>query len=119
MKETNISFPGPSIVETAPAQMQGAHEVKLKRGAAQEAKMQQDFNDFNNTKRYVIENLDYLKDRVIPMDVDQITNLPSHNCILVNDLLLYSYTDVEEIIKRGKEIDAEEDKAKAEAEPVN
>ncbi len=93
--------PTPSIVHFEPAtQVVKFDEFKTARYKAQ---LNRDFDEFNKTKRYVIDNIEYLKGRVIPMEVYSIINCPTHECVIVNDLYIYPYTEMEELIKSAKE----------------
>ncbi len=92
-------IPAQIIFEQA-SQVVKFDEFKL---ARYKARLNRDFDEFKNTKRYVLENMGYLMNRVIPMEVMSIQSLPTHDCVIVNDLLLYSYTELEEIIKAAKE----------------
>lgn len=91
----------PSIIHFEPAsQVVKFDEFKI---ARYKARLDRDFDEFNATKRYVIENMEYLRGRVIPMEVYSIINCPSHECVIVNDLYIYPYTEMEELIKSAKE----------------
>jgi hypothetical protein len=62
--------------------------------AAEKAKAEADA-----TRDYVLENFRRLMNREIPVEILSVQNLPSHNCLIVNDLLLLSYREAEAILR--------------------
>lgn len=85
---------------------QASHVVKFDEFKLQryKARLNRDFDEFQKTKQYVLQHMGYLMNRVIPMEVTSIQSLPTHDCVIVNDLLLYSYTELEAIIKDAKDV---------------
>lgn len=95
----NVQFL-PEIIQDHSRSIQ---ETKITFEQRWKSELQRDFNEWERTRKYVLENMHLLKNEVIPMEVTGITNCPSHNCIIINDLRLYSYEQVKELIHHIKE----------------
>lgn len=67
--------------------------------------LERDYDEFKRIRDYAIDNMDYLHGRRVPIEVDSIQRCDSHNCIIINDLLLLSYTEATEMIVAMKERD--------------
>lgn len=74
--------------------------LKESRIVAKKAALESEFVAFNDTKAYVIENLHKLKGMTIPLEITKITNLPSHQCVILEDLILMPYGEVETELKK-------------------
>lgn len=60
--------------------------------------LEKDFDDFKRTRAYVLKHMGYLRGKTVPIEVGSIQSLPSHECIIINDLLLMSFQEVLEMI---------------------
>ena len=47
----------------------------------------------------VVANFERLKGNLIPVEVMSITHLPSHNCLIVNDYFLLSFSEAYNLLK--------------------
>lgn len=72
--------------------------------------IERDWDEFTKTKEYAIKNMEKLRGTLVPIEVGSIQNLPNHNCIIINDLLLVSYTEVKEMIMDLKQKEKEHDR---------
>lgn len=61
---------------------------------AQAAKMRAE-----ETRAYVLPRFGRLRGLEIPVEITSIQNLPGHSCLIVNDLLLLSYVEAEQILR--------------------
>ncbi len=62
--------------------------------AAQKAKA-----DAEATRAFVLEHVQKLRGKTMPLEIYSVQNLPSHSCLIVNDHFLLSYVEAEEMIK--------------------
>lgn len=53
----------------------------------------------DDRKAYVLEHFRRLRGVFVPIEIMGIQNLPHHNCLIINDLLLLSYAEAEQIIR--------------------
>lgn len=60
--------------------------------------LERDFDEFKNIRAFALKHMSYLKGKSVPIEVTSIQSLPSHNCLIINDLLLLSYTEAVEFI---------------------
>ena len=60
--------------------------------------LERDFDIFKNQREFALKNMHLLRGKKVPIEVDSIQSLPSHNCIIINDLLLMSFVEVEDLI---------------------
>lgn len=78
-----------------------------------------EFDQFCLMRDYVLKNLTYLKGKQVPVDVDTITHLPSHNCIILNDLLLLPYSEVFQMIKNIKNATKKDDVIEVDSDEID
>ncbi len=57
------------------------------------------------TKAYVLEHFRELIGKTMPLEILGVQNLPSHSCLIVNDTLLLSYVEAEQLLNPPKEDD--------------
>lgn len=69
--------------------------VQETHAAAVEAKRVAD-----ETKAFVLARYRELKGCDIPIEILSIQNLPHHNCLIINDLLLLSYVETKELLEQ-------------------
>ncbi len=55
--------------------------------------------DADQTRAFVLEHVQKLRGQTMPVEIYSIQNLPSHSCVIVNDSLLLSYVEAEQMIK--------------------
>ena len=55
------------------------------------------------TRDFVLAHYQKLRGQVMPMEIMGIQNLPNHSCLIVNDLLLLSYVEAEQLIHKLSE----------------
>ncbi len=55
--------------------------------------------DADETRAYVLEHVQKLRGKTMPVEINSIQNLPSHSCVIVNDSLLLSYVEAEMMIR--------------------
>lgn len=55
--------------------------------------------DAEATREYVLEHVAALRGKIIPVEISSVQNLPGHSCLIVNDHLLLSYREAEDLIK--------------------
>lgn len=84
---------------------QRVDEAKRKAAiAAKKVELQADYNAFLDVRDYVQKNIHLLKGQKIPIEVMNIQVLPSHECVILEDLLLLSYGEVEPHIRKVEEM---------------
>lgn len=54
----------------------------------------------DETRAFVLEHQEKLRGRVMPVEIYSVQNLPTHSCLIVNDYLLLSYVEAEQLIKQ-------------------
>lgn len=80
------------IFEEAHEQVRETAEDRVK------AIIDRDFDEFKKMRAYVLKNMHKLRGNMVPIEVMGIQSLPSHECLIINDLLLVSYTEAAEMI---------------------
>ncbi len=81
------------MFEQAVEQQKQTQEDRVK------AILDRDFDEFKKMRAYVLKNIHKLRGHMVPIEVMGIQSLPSHECIIINDLLLVSYTEAAEMIR--------------------
>ncbi len=104
----NVQFL-PEIIQDHSKSIQ---ETKITFEQRWKSELSRDFNEWERTRKYVLDNLHLLKEEIIPMKVTGVTNCKSHNCIIINDLKLYSYEETKELIHYIKEKKGNKDGSK-------
>lgn len=56
--------------------------------------------EFKALRRYVKQNFTRLRGQWIPIEVLNVAVIESHNCLVVNDLLLLSYAEAKELLEQ-------------------
>lgn len=89
--------PAPAAAEKPSITVQALNPDAMEeaRAAAVEAKRQAD-----ETRDYVLERFRQLIGCTIPVEILTIQNLPGHSCLILNDLLLFSYVEAKELIEQ-------------------
>jgi hypothetical protein len=83
----------PQIIEWSSPQLdQAALDANLEEAARLKA-------EYDVTRDYVLTNFKKLRGTMIPIEVLGIQNLPGHNCLILNDMLLLPYTEAEHILR--------------------
>lgn len=77
-------------------------QTKQTKAEKVKAILERDFDEFKRIRAYVHKHMKYLEGKKVPIDVGSVQYLPSHDCVIINDLLLVSYTEAMEIIKKLK-----------------
>lgn len=52
------------------------------------------------TRAFVLEHQEKLRGRIMPVEISSVANLPHHSCLIVNDHLLLSYVEAEQLIRQ-------------------
>jgi len=63
--------------------------------AAEKAK-----RDAEATRAFVLEHFEELRGTQLAVEMTSVANLPSYSCLIVNDHLLLSYVEAEQLIKQ-------------------
>ena len=56
--------------------------------------------DADETRAFVLEHVQKLRGQAMPVEIYSIQNLLSHSCVIVNDSLLLSYVEAEQMIRK-------------------
>lgn len=97
-------IPGPTEKQIDTAR----EEAKARWAAEHIAKVQVEYDTFREMRKYVIEHIPFMRDKVVPIEISSIQLLESHDCLIINDLLLVSFTEAKDMIDRLKEEQEEE-----------
>ena len=97
---------GITIIEEANEQSQASKEARAM------AIIERDFEEFKRTRDYVFKHMSFLRGKKVPIEVTSIQYLPSHECIIINDLLLMPFSEVIDLIE---ELHKKEDHAQKNA----
>ncbi len=89
-----LVLPGPSETQIA----QTRDEMHALRNQIYYKKLEKEYAEFLERMAYVKANCHRLIGRKIPVEVYAIQNVDTHNCILVDDLLLLPYDEVKDIL---------------------
>lgn len=84
---------GITIIEEANEQAQASKEARAM------AIIERDFEEFRRMRDYVFKNMSFLRGKKVPIEVSSIQYLPSHECIIINDLLLMPFSEVIDLIE--------------------
>lgn len=91
--------PGIEIVMPAPV-FQKAVKQKATNVARIKQILENEYNAWDERRKYVKENMWKLKDREFPIKVTALTDIGDpYNCIVLNDMEMLSYDEVFEVIK--------------------
>jgi hypothetical protein len=55
------------------------------------------------TREFVLERVEQLRGKIMPVEILSVQNLPGHACLIVNDHLLLSYDEAEQLINQMAE----------------
>lgn len=56
--------------------------------------------DAEHTRDFVLEHVSELRGKTMPVEIYSVQNLPNHSCLIVNDHLLLSYVEAEQLMKQ-------------------
>ncbi len=54
----------------------------------------------DQTRAFVLQHVQKLRGQTLPVEIYSVQNLPSHSCVIVNDSILLSYVEAEEMIRK-------------------
>lgn len=74
------------------------------------AKVQHEYDDFRAMRQYVIEHLPYLQGKTVPVEITSIQLLETHECLILNNLILVPFGEAREMIATLKRKDKDNDK---------
>ncbi len=57
------------------------------------------------TMAYVLEHFRKLIGKTMPLEILSVQNLPSHSCLIVNDVVLLSYREAEQMLNPETDMD--------------
>lgn len=57
----------------------------------------------DKTRAFVLDHVDRLHGKIMPVEILSVANLPGHSCLIVNDHLLLSYVEAEQLINQLSE----------------
>lgn len=87
-----VDWAGTTVINSTELEddaIQETHEAAVK--AKQEA---------DETRAYVLERFRKLLGCDLPVEITSVQNLPGHNCLIVNDLLLLSYVEAKALLEQ-------------------
>jgi hypothetical protein len=67
--------------------------------AEEEAKARAAKEAADATRDYVLAKFQHLSGYKYPLEIYSIANVPSHNCLIMNDHFLLSYVEAEQILR--------------------
>lgn len=86
---------------------EAAKEARLER---YKAKLQKEFDEYTELKQFVIKHMGYLLRKKVQIEVGSVQLLETHQCLIINDLLLVSFTEAADMLydlKRKEKDDKE------------
>ncbi len=57
----------------------------------------------DKTRSFVLAHVEGLRGKIMPVEILSVANCPSHSCLIVNDHLLLSYVEAEQLINQLSE----------------
>ncbi len=82
---------------------EAVEKAKAVKAEAYKVKLQNEYDEFREMRAFVLKNMSFLRGKKVAIEVGSIQFLPSHECIIINDLLLVSFTEAKELIVELRE----------------